>query len=105
MSWHRARLCNSCLFFQRNLYFLVYRPVTAPAQRQDNVHREFSLDIDGIEGDDVHHDLTVPTLEEHEGLDDLISAPVHKPYTKYVYAIYDQHTYSHYCFCTLVLFY
>nr|XP_058951305.1 cytoskeleton-associated protein 5-like isoform X2 [Pocillopora verrucosa] len=58
------------------------RPATAPAQRQENVRREFSLDIDGIEGDDVHHDVTVPTLEANDALDDLISAPVKKPYTK-----------------------
>lgn len=62
--------------------FLVCRPATAPAQRQENVRREFSLDIDGIEGDDVHHDVTVPTLEANDALDDLISAPVKKPYTK-----------------------
>ncbi|XP_022781710.1 cytoskeleton-associated protein 5-like [Stylophora pistillata] len=60
----------------------VARPATAPAQRQENVRREFSLDIDGIEGDDLHHVVTVPTLEANEALDDLISAPVHKPYTK-----------------------
>lgn len=63
-------------------HFYVHRPVTAPAQRQDNIHREFSLDIDGIEGDDLHHDVAVPTLETNEALDDLISAPVHKPHTK-----------------------
>ncbi|KAJ7391009.1 hypothetical protein OS493_021029 [Desmophyllum pertusum] len=60
----------------------IARPVTAPGQRQDNIRREFSLDIDGIEGDDLHHDVDVPTLETNEALDDLISAPVHKPYTK-----------------------
>ncbi|XP_078348745.1 cytoskeleton-associated protein 5-like isoform X2 [Oculina patagonica] len=60
----------------------VARPVTAPAQRQNDIHREFSLDIDGIEGDDHHHEVAVPTLETNEALDDLISAPVHKPYTK-----------------------
>lgn len=59
------------------------RPVTAPAPRQsDNIRREFSLDIDGIEGDDLHHEVAVPTLETNEALDDLISAPVHKPHTK-----------------------
>ena len=61
--------------------FCVNRPVTAPAPRQENIHREFSLDMDGIEGDELH-DVAVPTLETNEALDDLISAPVHKPYTK-----------------------
>ena len=66
-------------------YVFVYRPVTAPASRQsDNIRREFSLDIDGIEGDDLHHEVAVPTLETNEALDDLISAPVHKPHTKWV---------------------
>ena len=66
-------------------YIFVYRPVTAPAPRQsDNIRREFSLDIDGIEGDDLHHEVAVPTLETNEALDDLISAPVHKPHTKWV---------------------
>lgn len=64
-------------------YIFVFRPVTAPAPRQsDNIRREFSLDIDGIEGDDLHHEVAVPTLETNEALDDLISAPVHKPHTK-----------------------
>lgn len=64
-------------------YIFVYRPVTAPAPKQsDNIRREFSLDIDGIEGDDLHHEVAVPTLETNEALDDLISAPVHKPHTK-----------------------
>ena len=69
-----TNLCNQCCF--------VFRPVTAPAQRQENIRREFSLDIDGIEGDDHHNDVPVPQLETNEALDDLISAPVHKPYTK-----------------------
>ena len=59
-----------------------FRPTTAPAPRQENIRREFSLDIDGIEGDDHHGDVSVPQLEANEALDDLISAPVHKPYTK-----------------------
>ena len=32
----------------------------------------------------MHHDVTVPTLEANDALDDLISAPVKKPYTKWV---------------------
>ena len=58
------------------------RPATAPGPRQENVRREFSLDIDGIEGDDQHNDVSVPQLENNDALEELISAPVHKPYTK-----------------------
>lgn len=58
------------------------RPATAPAPRQENVRREFSLDIDGIEGDYQHNDVSVPQLETNDALEELISAPVHKPYTK-----------------------
>jgi len=64
--------------------FFVLRPATAPAPRQENVRREFSLDFDGIEGDDHHNDVSVPQLETNEALEDLISAPVQKPYTKLV---------------------
>ena len=65
--------------------FVLYvydRPATAPGPRQENVRREFSLDIDGIEGDDQHNDVSVPQLENNDALEELISAPVHKPYTK-----------------------
>ena len=58
------------------------RPASAPGPRQENVRREFSLDIDGIEGDDQHNDVSVPQLENNDALEELISAPVHKPYTK-----------------------
>ena len=73
----------TCVQSFTSQYIFVDRPVTAPAARQsDNIRREFSLDIDGIEGDDLHHEVAVPTLETNEALEDLISAPVHKPHTK-----------------------
>ena len=68
--------------FNRVALWFVFRPVTTSGLRQDNIRREFSLDIDGIEGDDHHSDVSVPQLEANEALEDLISAPVHKPYTK-----------------------
>ena len=61
-----------------------YRPATAPAPRQENIRREFSLDIDGIEGDYHYSEVSVLQLETNEALDDLISAPIQKPFTKWV---------------------
>ena len=63
----------------RRFSLLICRPATG---RSEDVCREFSLDIEGIECDETNRDVAVPKLESNEALDDLISEPVHKPFTK-----------------------